>query len=120
MGENIILVVDDSKEIRDSLSDILRDEGYAVLEADNGMKAISICRQNDIKIVLLDISMPSLDGITVLKEIKKIKKDIRVIIISSYSNYVAEALREGAESFIEKPVSINEVLNAVKGNVLKN
>lgn len=110
-----ILIVDDDKNIRESLRSILEDEDFEVLEADNGLKAISVCRNNNIDFVLLDISIPSVDGLTALKEIKNIKKDIKVIVISAYSfpEIKARAIEYGAVQFFEKPISIEKLLNAL-------
>lgn len=100
-----ILVVDDEAIIRDSLRDWLKDVGHDVLTADNGEEALKIIRMEMPGIVVTDLVMPGMDGIALMKAIKKINPKISVIIITAYGSIptAISAMREGAYDYIEKP-----------------
>ena len=74
-----ILIVDDEEMIREVLREYAEFEGYEVFEAEDGMEAVRLCRENDYDVILMDIMMPHLDGFSAVKEIKK-AKDIPVIM----------------------------------------
>ena len=77
-----LLVVDDEEKIRLVIRKYAEFEGYEIEEAENGMKAIQMCRQKDFDLIILDIMMPELDGFSTCKEIRK-EKDIPVIMLSA-------------------------------------
>ena len=77
-----ILIVDDEPNIRAVLREYAEFEGHEVTEAENGMDAVQICRENDFDIILMDVMMPKLDGFSACKEIKK-TKDIPVLMLSA-------------------------------------
>lgn len=110
--EPLILVVDDEEGIRESLSGILEDEGYAVITADSGEEAIKILREKTPDLVFLDVWLPEMDGIETLQEIKALKKDAPVIMISGHGNIevAVKATRIGAYDFLEKPLSLDRVV----------
>lgn len=111
-----ILIIDDDPSIREAIRDILEDEGFRVLEAENGMKGIKICKSNNIDIAIIDIWLPNIDGMTVLEEIKKINKNIKPIMISAHGTVqtAVESLKQGAVDFLEKPVSMEKLIETVK------
>lgn len=100
-----ILIVDDSKVVRDIVSRDLREMGYEVIAAENASQALAICQKEKPDLVLMDIIMPGMDGITCVKEIKKLDKSIKVTMLSSVGekDKVVEAINAGAEDFIVKP-----------------
>lgn len=114
--ERPILVVDDEEKIRESIREILSDEGYRVIEASDGNKVLELIREQRPRLVLLDIWMPRVDGIGLLREIKEKEPDIEVIMISGHGNIhtALSAAKLGAFDFIEKPLSLEGLLHAVR------
>ena len=110
-----ILIIDDEKDILNTLSSILEDEGFAVSKAMDGKEGLAIFEREKPDIVLLDVWMPELDGIQVLKRIKKKNKDAIVIVISGHGTIstAVEAVKVGAYDFLEKPLSIEKVLEVI-------
>jgi UDP-3-O-[3-hydroxymyristoyl] N-acetylglucosamine deacetylase len=110
-----ILIIDDEKDILNTLSSILEDEGFAVYKAMDGKEGIDLFEREKPDIVLLDVWMPELDGIQVLKKIKKKNKDAIVIVISGHGTIstAVEAVKVGAYDFLEKPLSIEKVLEVI-------
>jgi DNA-binding NtrC family response regulator len=100
-----VLVVDDEKDIRDASERILTKMGFEVVKASRGDEAIQILPEKQVSIVLLDLKMPGLDGIEVLKRIQVMDKDILVIVITGYATVetAIEAMKLGAYDFIPKP-----------------
>jgi two-component system nitrogen regulation response regulator NtrX len=115
-----ILIVDDEQKICEILSEILEGEGYKTHTAYNGADALDNIRKYDIDLMLLDIKLPDMDGITVLKKIKKINPVVSVVMISAFGTVAlaVEALKSGADDFIEKPLETNRVLTTIS-NVLE-
>jgi len=100
-----ILIVDDEAIIRESLRDWLSDVGYKVLTAENGLQALEIIKREKPGVAFVDLVMPGMDGIELLKRAKEISPDIDVIIITAYGSIptAINAMREGAYDYIEKP-----------------
>jgi two-component system nitrogen regulation response regulator NtrX len=119
-----ILIVDDEASIRESLRKVLEYDGYAVWEATNGREALDRIEDRAIDAVLLDIKMPGMDGIDVLKRIVGIDSHLPVIMISGHGTIstAVEATRIGAFDFLEKPLDRDRVLltirNAISGRRL--
>ena len=114
--EKTILVVDDEDGVRESIREILSDEGYRVVEASDGTKVLDLIRSERPRLVLLDIWMPEVDGIGLLKEIKKEEPGVNVIMISGHGNIhtAVTATKLGAFDFIEKPLSLEGLLLTVR------
>jgi UDP-3-O-[3-hydroxymyristoyl] N-acetylglucosamine deacetylase len=110
-----VLIIDDEKNILDSLSGILEDEGFVVSKAADGREGLNIFDREAPDVVLLDVWMPEMDGIQVLKEIKARNNDARVVVISGHGTIstAVEAVKMGAYDFLEKPLSIDKVLEVV-------
>lgn len=110
-----ILVVDDEFLIRNVIKEYLENENYNVLEAEDGIEALEIVKNNDIDFMILDIMMPKLDGYSTMKEIKKIKK-IPTIMLSSrveeYDKLLGFDL--GIDDYITKPFSPKELIARIK------
>ncbi|MBI4843425.1 MAG: response regulator [Nitrospirae bacterium] len=100
-----ILVIDDEEIIRKSFQKILTPEGFEVKLASSGHEGISSLQKESFGVVLLDLKMPDMDGMDVLKEIKENWPETKVIIVTGYSTPEAkeEALRLGASDHIDKP-----------------
>lgn len=111
-----ILVVDDEDGVRESVREVLSDEGYRVLDTSDGAQVLKIIRDERPELVLLDIWMPQMDGIGLLKEIKAQEPDINVVMVSGHGNIhtAVTATKFGAFDFIEKPVSLEGLLSTVQ------
>ena len=116
MAKNI-LICDDAAFMRMMIKDILTKKGYTVAgEAENGLKAVE--KYNELKpdLVLMDITMPEMDGIQALKQIKSVDPSASIIMCSAMGQQamVIEAIQSGAKDFIVKPFQAERVLEAVK------
>jgi len=112
-----ILVVDDEPDICTSVKDILEDEGYTVIVAESGNRARQIVRQRQPDMILLDIWMPDVDGITLLKEFfSDMGLQVPVVMMSGHGTVetAVEATRLGARDYIEKPLSLAKLLHTVE------
>ena len=112
-----VLIVDDAMFMRMMLKDILSKNGYEIVgEAANGKEAIDKYIELRPDLVLLDITMPEMDGITALKEIKTIDPQAAVVVCSAMGqqNMVIEAIQNGALDFIVKPFQQNRVLESLR------
>lgn len=112
-----VLIVDDAAFMRMMIKDILAKNGYEIVgEAENGMKAIEKFQELRPDLTTMDITMPEMDGITAVKEIKKIDANAKVIMCSAMGQQamVIEAIQSGARDFIVKPFQPDRVLEAVR------
>ncbi len=112
-----VLVVDDAAFMRMMVKDILSKNGYEVVgEAENGLKAIEKWQELKPDLTTMDITMPEMDGITAVKEIKKLDPSAKVIMCSAMGQQamVVEAIQAGARDFIVKPFQPDRVLEAVR------
>lgn len=116
-----VLIVDDELPICQLLKELLEDDGYRVGYVLNGNDALSAIKSDPPDIVLLDIRLPDLDGICLLKKIKDNNPGAAVIIISAFGTVAlaTEAIKTGAEDFIEKPLEANRVLTTVRNTMEK-
>ena len=112
MKSKTVLVVDDEPSILKALKGILEDEGYETLLADSGEKALEIAGERPVDLVLLDIWLPGIDGVEVLKEIKAAHPDLPVIMMSGHGTIetAVNSTRLGAYDFIEKPLSLDKIV----------
>ena len=116
MAKNI-LICDDAAFMRMMIKDILTKNGYTVAgEAENGLKAVEKYAELKPDLVLMDITMPEMDGIQALKEIKKVDAGAKVIMCSAMGQQamVIESIQAGAKDFIVKPFQADRVIEAVK------
>ena len=115
-----VLVVDDEERIRSSLRGILGDEGFRVLDTGDPAGVMDLIARENPALVLLDIWMPNIDGIELLRRIKAERPEVRVIMISGHGNIqnAVAATRLGAADFIEKPFSVSGLLTSIE-RVLK-
>ena len=121
-----ILVVDDDEVMRQTLSDVLRKRGYAVSTAETGGQTISSIKKQLFDLILLDIRLPDMDGLDVLKRIKEIESDLMVIVMTAYSDVqtAVMAIKSGAYDYIDKPFELEElkilIQKALETQSLKN
>ena len=111
-----ILIVDDQFGIRILLNEVLQKEGYQTYQAANGVQALDIVKKHPPDLVLLDMKIPGMDGIEILKRMKVIDPDIRVIIMTAYGelDMIQEAMDLGALTHFAKPFDIDDIRVAVK------
>jgi UDP-3-O-[3-hydroxymyristoyl] N-acetylglucosamine deacetylase len=114
--QKTILVVDDEDGVRESVREVLSDEGYRVVDTSDGTRVLGMIREEKPELVLLDIWMPQVDGIGLLKEIKSQEPDIHVVMVSGHGNIhtAVTATKYGAFDFIEKPVTLDGLLLTVQ------
>ncbi len=116
MGEGI-LIVDDAAFMRMMIKDVLTKNNYEVVgEAENGKKGIEKYQELNPKLVIMDITMPEVNGIEAVKKIKEIDSEATVIMCSAMGQQamVIEAIQAGAKDFIVKPFQADRIIEAVK------
>jgi two-component system nitrogen regulation response regulator NtrX len=113
---NTILIIDDEPGIRSVLSDILSDEKYKVHVAEDGYSGLALLEREVIDLVVLDVWLPNLGGMDVLKQIKERFPLVEVIMISGHANIdlAVKAVKFGAYDFLEKPLSLEKVITIVR------
>lgn len=111
-----ILVVDDAAFMRMRCTKLLKENGYDVVEAENGLDAIAKYKETRPDAVLLDITMPEMDGLTALKEIRKVDPEAKVAMVTAMGqqSMIMDAIKSGAKDFVVKPFQPDRVLAAVK------
>ena len=116
-----ILVVDDEQSLRESLQEILHLAGYEVNAVGTGEQAVECIKNNDYDLILLDLKMPGMDGLDVLKETTQASPETRVILLTAHGSLESaiEALRHGAHDYILKPSTSNNILSSVARGLAK-
>ena len=116
MGNEKILIVDDEKSMRDFFGIMLRKEGYSVEEFMSAEDALAYFRENDCDLVISDIRMPAMDGVELLKNLKKFNPDVPVIMITAYASVdtAIEAMKLGAYDYFIKPFKVDEIKLHIK------
>ncbi len=111
-----ILVVDDAAFMRKRCAKFLQERGYDVLEADNGLKALEMYKEARPDGVLLDITMPEMDGLSALKALREIDPNVRVAMVTAMGqqSIIMDAIKNGARDFVVKPFEKDRVLAAVE------
>ena len=114
--KDAILVVDDEAGVRSSLAGILGDEGYAVTSVESGEAGLAALEARRYDLVLLDVWLPGLDGLEVLRRIRERDAELPVVVISGHGTIetAVKAVRLGAQDFVEKPLSLEKTVLAVK------
>ncbi len=110
-----ILVVDDEAASRESLKDVLTDEGYDVAMAADGREALELIQGTEFDVVVTDLRMPALDGVGLLREVRRLCPQTLVILMTAHASVetAVEALRQGAHDYMIKPLVFDEVLTKV-------
>ena len=116
MKDKKVLIVDDQFGIRVLLYEVFNKEGYTTYQAANGKEALNIVQQVPPDIVLLDMKIPGMDGLEILKRIKKIDREIKVIMMTAYGelDMINEATKHGAITHITKPFDIDHMRAIVR------
>lgn len=112
-----VLIVDDATFMRMMVKDILEKNGYEVIgEANNGIKAVEIYKAENPDIVTMDITMPEMDGIEAVKQIKAFDPSAKIVMCSAMGqqSMVMDAIKAGTKDFIVKPFQADRVLEAIK------
>lgn len=111
-----ILIIDDEKSIRTTLSDILSYEGYKIEEAADGQEGINLFKKKQYDVVLCDIKMPKIDGMEFLEQAVEVNPDVPIIMVSGHGNIdnAVEAVKKGAFDFISKPPDLNRILITIR------
>jgi two-component system, NtrC family, nitrogen regulation response regulator NtrX len=117
-----ILIVDDERAIRNTLKEILEYEKYKVSEAEDGVKALEMLKDNHFDAVLLDIKMPKMDGIEVLEKAIEENPETQFIMISGHGNIdtAVECVKKGAYDYLPKPPDLNRLLITVRNALDKS
>lgn len=115
-AQKTILIVDDEDKVRESVREVLTDEGYRVVDTADGARVLELIEREKPGLVLLDIWMPQIDGIDLLKQIRSKEPAIHVVMISGHGNIhtAVTATKFGAFDFIEKPLSLDALLLTVE------
>jgi UDP-3-O-acyl N-acetylglucosamine deacetylase len=116
VNQQTILIVDDEDKVRESVKEVLSDEGYRVVDTADGARVMELIEQEKPRLILLDIWMPQIDGIGLLREIKTREPATNVVMISGHGNIhtAVTATKYGAFDFIEKPLSLDGLLLTVQ------
>src|SRR5690242_14735475 len=111
-----LLIVEDEKILRESLAELLAEEGHEILQAENGKAAYELVLQRPVDLVLSDIRMPEMDGLTLLGHLRKIAPQTPVIVITAFGTVesAVSAMRSGAYDYLLKPVQFDDVLVKVQ------
>ncbi|GMK43957.1 DNA-binding response regulator [Paenibacillus glycanilyticus] len=118
MEQRVVLVVDDDKEIRDAIQIYLKQEGIAVLKAKDGLEALEMLEANSVHLIILDIMMPRLDGITATYKIRE-QRNLPILILSAKSEDSDKilGLHVGADDYMTKPFNPMELVARVKSQL---
>ena len=111
-----ILIIDDERSIRNSLKEILIDEGYDVDVAENGVQGCDMVEKEKYSVIFCDIKMPEMDGMEVLDRLTSMGVDAAVVMISGHGDIqtAVECIKKGAFDFIQKPLDLNRILITIK------
>ena len=111
-----ILIIDDERSIRNSLKEILADEGYDVEVAENGVQGLTMVEKEKYDVIFCDIKMPEMDGMEVLDKLIQMGIDAAIVMISGHGDIdtAVECIKKGAFDFIQKPLDLNRILITIK------
>lgn len=111
-----ILIAEDDVGLRKGLEEMMKEEYYEVVAVDDGKKVLDGIKNKDFDVLLTDLVMPELGGMELLTEVKRIRPETKVIIITAFATIdsAVEAIKKGASDYVEKPFKINEVQNTVR------
>ncbi|MEW6427919.1 MAG: sigma-54 dependent transcriptional regulator [Thermodesulfobacteriota bacterium] len=107
-----VLIVDDERNYLIVLSELFKDEGHEVFTAENGEQALRIAREVDLDLIITDMRMPGMDGLTLLKEVKKLNHHLPVIMVTAFGEIeiAVNAMQAGAYNYLTKPFNNDELL----------
>lgn len=115
----LILIVDDDLATCETLADILKEKGYSIAHASNGEEAIKMVKEKGFDIVLIDVKMPVMNGLETYLALRKIRPNIKVVMMTAYQqevqNLVEEAIRHNVYTCVYKPFDIKKLLKIIEG-----
>ncbi len=116
MQRQSVLIVDDEAIVRESIRDWLQDAGYEVATAESGEAALELIAKQDFGVMVVDIRLPGMTGIKVLKEVKAVKPEIKSIVITAYptAETTAEAASLGAIDYLVKPIAPDDLEGLIR------
>ncbi len=119
MHSKPILIVDDEAIVRESIRDWLTDAGYQVATAESGEEALEIIEKQDFSLIIVDLRLPGMHGIDVLREVKTKRPEIKSIVITAYPTDLsaAEAKKLGAIDYLVKPVAPDDLERVIRETV---
>lgn len=111
-----VLIVEDEPLIRSTLAEFLEQEGHSVAEAEHGEAALDLARQQHFDVVLCDLQLPGMDGVTVLEHLLRISPDTFVVLVTAYATVesAVEAFKRGAHDYLMKPLLLDEVAAKIR------
>lgn len=121
MASKPILIVDDEAIVRESIRDWFKDAGYEVLTAETGEEALEMVNKQDFSVIVLDIRLPGQTGISVLKQVKALKPEIKSVIITAYptEELLNEAKMLGAIDYLVKPIAPDDLEKLIHETIIK-
>ena len=121
MPKHSVLIVDDEPIVRESIRDWLEDAGYQVSTAESGEEGLEMVQKQDFSIILLDVRLPGKTGVRVLQEMKTLKPNIKVILITAYptTEMAVEAMKSGAVDYLVKPVAPDDLEKLIQKTILE-
>lgn len=122
MSDKVILIVEDEKPISDILKFNLEKEGYKTAQAFDGEEGLNLAKTNDFDLILLDVMLPKIDGFQVLREVRALKVNIPIILVTAREDEIDKVLglELGADDYITKPYSVRELIARVKANLRRS
>lgn len=122
MSDKIILIVEDEKPISDILKFNLEKEGYKTVQAYDGEEGLNLAKTQDFDLILLDVMLPKMDGFQVLREVRNVKMNIPIILVTAREDEIDKVLglELGADDYITKPYSVRELIARVKANLRRS
>lgn len=110
-----ILVIDDNREFRSILRDVLESKGFLVLEADDGAEALALMRTTAVQMAVVDLDMPRMNGIEFSREAKAKFPGLPIMMITAFSQFysAAEILSSGVDAFLQKPIDLETFARAI-------
>ncbi len=116
MTNGRILIVDDEEDICNTLSDFLTECGYEVLQATSGEEAIRLVKAARPHLILLDIRMPEMDGLEILRRVRAVDQEVGVIMITAFTDLTIaqESLKSGASDFVTKPIDLDYLETSIR------
>lgn len=120
--KNKILLVEDESDLRIIISEVLKDEGYEVLNASNGLEGLKKVKEENPDIIVADVMMPQMDGFSMVKEIRKYNSYIPILFLTAKSSIedIEEGFETGANDYIKKPFELRELIIRIKALLRKN